>query len=216
MTDHNSNSAGSLKFYCRQCDVEFDSAPDDSGYEQAECPACSEMCMTVEFESREQERNRSGEGVLHTILSFLPFTRIAMGLFRPDRSNQPPTHETPDPVTIVRYEDRLSAENDAEMLAREGIDATLDLTDSNSDGLFPGPASVIIELKVQPKDVARTRAVLQETDASPTQVTAPPKSTEDITFECEECGKAISFPGARLGKVETCPLCYEYIDVPND
>lgn len=36
----------------------------------------------------------------------------------------------------------------------------------------------------------------------------------DVTFACEECGKQITFPGERRGKVETCPKCHEYIDVP--
>ncbi|WP_442481572.1 hypothetical protein [Aeoliella sp. SH292] len=39
-------------------------------------------------------------------------------------------------------------------------------------------------------------------------------STEDITFECEECGKEITFPGSRRGKTESCPKCHEYVDVP--
>jgi len=37
----------------------------------------------------------------------------------------------------------------------------------------------------------------------------------DITFDCEECGKEITFPGKSRGKVETCPKCHEYVDVPD-
>lgn len=36
-----------------------------------------------------------------------------------------------------------------------------------------------------------------------------------ITFACEECGAEITFPGERRGQVETCPKCYEYVDVPD-
>jgi hypothetical protein len=36
----------------------------------------------------------------------------------------------------------------------------------------------------------------------------------DVVFECEECGKTVSFPGRRRGGVETCPYCYNYVDVP--
>lgn len=35
-----------------------------------------------------------------------------------------------------------------------------------------------------------------------------------VTFECEECGKQISFGGDRRGCVEVCPKCHEYVDVP--
>ena len=42
----------------------------------------------------------------------------------------------------------------------------------------------------------------------------PSEPLGDITFECEECGKQITFPGKRRGKTETCPKCHEYVDVP--
>ena len=35
-----------------------------------------------------------------------------------------------------------------------------------------------------------------------------------IMFDCEECGKTLSFPGNRRGRVETCPHCRAYVDVP--
>jgi hypothetical protein len=36
----------------------------------------------------------------------------------------------------------------------------------------------------------------------------------EVKFDCEECGKPLAFPGIRRGGVETCPHCFEYIDVP--
>gem|GEM_PF-1238311 len=36
-----------------------------------------------------------------------------------------------------------------------------------------------------------------------------------VTFACQECGRSISFPADRCGHVETCPHCYEYVDVPS-
>jgi hypothetical protein len=41
----------------------------------------------------------------------------------------------------------------------------------------------------------------------------PPR--EDITFACQECGKVITFPIDRRGAVETCPYCFNYVDVPH-
>ncbi len=37
----------------------------------------------------------------------------------------------------------------------------------------------------------------------------------DVEFECEECGKTISFSANRRGGVETCPYCRKYVDVPD-
>lgn len=39
-------------------------------------------------------------------------------------------------------------------------------------------------------------------------------SEERITLRCEKCGKWISFAASSQGKVEVCPECDEYIDVP--
>ncbi len=36
----------------------------------------------------------------------------------------------------------------------------------------------------------------------------------DITFACQECGRSITFPGERRGRVEECPECGNYVDVP--
>jgi membrane protease YdiL (CAAX protease family) len=37
----------------------------------------------------------------------------------------------------------------------------------------------------------------------------------EINFACELCGKMISFPISSRGRVEICPHCAEYIDVPH-
>lgn len=42
-----------------------------------------------------------------------------------------------------------------------------------------------------------------------------PEALGDITFDCEDCGAQITFPGDRRGKTETCPKCHEYVDVPD-
>ena len=37
---------------------------------------------------------------------------------------------------------------------------------------------------------------------------------EDVTFDCQECGKDITLSGERRGHVEICPHCDSYVDVP--
>lgn len=46
---HFSRSISMLHFRCEQCEVEFDSEPDGTGYEQAPCPKCGSLSMTVEY-----------------------------------------------------------------------------------------------------------------------------------------------------------------------
>ena len=38
---------------------------------------------------------------------------------------------------------------------------------------------------------------------------------EEVAFLCEECGRYVAFPARRRGHVETCPLCGNYVDVPD-
>jgi membrane protease YdiL (CAAX protease family) len=37
----------------------------------------------------------------------------------------------------------------------------------------------------------------------------------EIAFACQACGKPITFPADRGGHVEVCPLCGDYVDVPD-
>lgn len=50
-----------LEFYCCDCELVFESEPDGTGYDQAPCPQCDQICMTSEFEgkSTSKEKTRS-------------------------------------------------------------------------------------------------------------------------------------------------------------
>ncbi len=37
-----------------------------------------------------------------------------------------------------------------------------------------------------------------------------------IEFDCEDCGRRLSFPASASGRVEVCPHCAAYVDVPED
>ena len=45
-----------LEFYCCDCDKLFESEPDGTGYEQAPCPICTQVCMTAEFEGKASKK----------------------------------------------------------------------------------------------------------------------------------------------------------------
>lgn len=41
-----------MEFYCCDCQLIFESEPDGTGYDQAPCPQCQQICMTSEFEGK--------------------------------------------------------------------------------------------------------------------------------------------------------------------
>jgi hypothetical protein len=41
-----------IEFYCCDCRFNFHSEPDGTGYAQAVCPKCQQLCMTAEFEGK--------------------------------------------------------------------------------------------------------------------------------------------------------------------
>jgi len=188
----------------------FDSLPDDTGYEQAECPKCKHLCMTVAFERQEQERH-DNEASLFSLFG------AVTGLFNlhvPGRQQQ--RSNRPEQVAIVAYDDRASAEHDVDLLGRSGIASTLDVGTLPGPSWYAGTTSLRIELKVSSVDARRAKAILHETDDPPPVASERrPVSDEEITFECDECGNLMTFPGSRRGGVETCPNCHEYVDVPD-
>ncbi|MEM9410671.1 MAG: hypothetical protein AAGA30_06130 [Planctomycetota bacterium] len=48
-----------LEFYCCDCELLFESEPDGTGYEQALCPKCPQICMTSEFEGKATKKDES-------------------------------------------------------------------------------------------------------------------------------------------------------------
>ena len=48
-----------MEFYCFDCDKIFESEPDGTGYEQAPCPLCEQICMTSEFEGKATNKDQA-------------------------------------------------------------------------------------------------------------------------------------------------------------
>lgn len=198
-----------LRFYCRDCDIVFDSLPDGTGYEQAPCPQCREVCLTIGFEQEEIQRNRNEA-------TFFSFLGSIAGLFS---FNIPSQQEQPNPaapMTIVRYEDRLLAEADAEYLRQSSIQATLAFGGAGKPAWFSGPNVVCIELQVPAADARRAEQILREKEPALIQIEPQRNTSADVTFACDDCGETITFPGKLRGKVEVCPHCQSFVDVPED
>ena len=96
------------------------------------------------------------------------------------------------------------------VLRQEGIESYLENEGSIGVNWLWSNAIGGVKLLVAHDELEAAAEILESVDTSASEAV----STEDITFECEECGKEITFPGSRRGKTETCPKCHEYVDVP--
>jgi hypothetical protein len=219
------NPPKSLDFYCRDCDATFVSRPDGTGYDQAACPTCERLCLTVEFELEEQERHRTeaaAAGLFGGLFSAL-FGENA-GLFgrlgprgpgdeywQKEASDQSTdATQLTDPVTIATFTDPADVERCRNLLTQEGIVArAVDFTDSSC--LVPR-VSVSQALQVEAGDAARASRLIEHCETSPQDVEVD--DVEDAVFPCEECGKTLTLPGERRGYVEICSHCGQYVDVP--
>ncbi len=208
-TDH--KRSRSRAFYCRDCHIIFDSLPDGIGYDQAPCVQCGKLCMTMEFEQQEKERNRR-EATWYNLL-LIPFSMLLSPFHLhfshahvPDDSSEA---RPPKPVTIATYDDRFDAEHAVRVLAQYGIEATLELSGAGSPNWFGVNRALVIELQVLPAAAMSARQILQESVA-PSSPEIEPRALaedEDIVCRCQECGETLVLPSHRRGKVETCRHC---------
>lgn len=67
------------------------------------------------------------------------------------------------------------------------------------------------QVKVAEHDLEQARTMLREAELKHHAV---PDDGLRLTFECEGCGRMISFAETDAGTVQTCPHCHEFVDVP--
>jgi len=206
-----------LRFYCRDCQATFESEPDGTGYEQAPCPACGDICMTVQFEQEEQERhNREA-----TVLSFVGQLTGSFKIYGHHTSNsetkagQGDSPPIPDAVTVCNLEnlENLGEANTCcELLGHLGIQAQLVQVAGTSPFLPHAADSVAVQ--VPSGHIERAKQIMDEYHSIKERRREAHTQDGPITFECEECGAEITCPADRRGYVEICPHCREYVDVP--
>ncbi len=206
-----------LLFYCRECETTFESEPDGTGYEQAPCPACRDICMTVQFEQEEQDRHRN-EAALFSMILRLP----AMPWIDPYKffdSDSPAEHEEQndlppmrDPVTVGTFGNLDEANTCCSLL--EHLDIQPRLVQVAGTNPFLPNASDGMVLQVRSDHAERAKEILDTYQSVKDKNRAARDQDGPIEFACEECESEITFPAERRGLVEVCPRCGQYIDVP--
>jgi hypothetical protein len=128
----------------------------------------------------------------------------------PDQAEFPPID---DLVTIATYDLPAKADIERQVLEEEGIQTFLADDNIVAMNWFLANAVGGAKLKVAASNAPRAIEILEsyrKEDAGPVN----DEPAAEITFACEFCGCEITVPGERRGLVEVCPLCGEYVDVP--
>ena len=122
-----------------------------------------------------------------------------------------------DPIPVYNAANNLDAALVCEMLLAAGIEAYTveDVSQVGAwmFGLLPEIHKP--QVWIARADIERVKPLLSEYDR---RAAKPRTSNSDSTIEviCEDCRKPSTFPGSRLGSVETCPHCGAYVDVGDD
>jgi len=114
-------------------------------------------------------------------------------------------------VTIATYNLPDIAQAEMLLLEQEGVCAFL--TDANlvETDWFVSNVVAGAKIEVAEADADRALEILQQYRAAEAQAG---RSEEPVVFDCPECGQDVMFPADRRGRVETCPHCGGYVDVP--
>ncbi len=114
-------------------------------------------------------------------------------------------------VTVASYNFPVRAGAKMLLLEREGVRAFL--ADANLVEMCWLLAGAVGGAKIQvaESDADRAMQILEEYRAAKSLVALP---EEPAVFDCQQCGQDLMLPADRRGRVETCPHCGCYVDVP--
>ncbi|MBN2473692.1 MAG: hypothetical protein JXB62_03715 [Pirellulales bacterium] len=215
-----------LLFYCRECEATFESEPDGTGCEQAPCPACGDICLTVQFEREEQERRRN-EATLFSFIGrftglFSMISRLTgffihardtsdgtLGAGQEGRADLPLMQ---DPVIVCTFATLGEANTCRALLEQCGIQSQLAQV-PGTNPFLPHTADGVV-VRVPSSDLERASSIMDEHRSIMNRRRTAHTQDARITFACEECAAEITFPTHRRGYAEICPCCRAYVDVP--
>ena len=119
-------------------------------------------------------------------------------------------------VCIRTFANREQANMVKSTLEANGINASVSADDAGGARPDVGFASGGARLFVLDVDAERAIKLLDcGNELVSHAATVGDSADKEIIVECEECGKPISFHAERRGRVETCPYCHAYVDVPD-
>ncbi len=116
-------------------------------------------------------------------------------------------------VTIEEFDKSHVAQVAVLSLEQAGIQCFLQNETIVAMDWFMANAVGGIKLQVAAQDADRAQSILAEIRDHKFEREESLKDTW-VTFRCSHCKKPISFSGLSLGRVESCPRCGSYVDVP--
>ena len=116
-------------------------------------------------------------------------------------------------VTVEEYDKSHLAQVAVFSLEQAGIQCFLQNETIVAMDWFMANAVGGIKLQVASQDAAQAQRILAEIRENRIERDESTKGTW-IAFRCGRCKKLIAFSGLSLGRVESCPKCGKYVDVP--
>ncbi len=115
--------------------------------------------------------------------------------------------------TIEEYDKSYQAQVAVLALEQSGIQCYLQNETIVAMDWFMANAVGGIQLQVAAIDAERAQSILSDIRKSQRERELQNKD-KWIAFQCGRCKKPIAFSGGSLGRVENCPSCGKYVDVP--
>ena len=121
----------------------------------------------------------------------------------------------PDTVCVWKFANLPEAELARQILEDEGIPSSVS-TGKDALQAYFGFVTGEAGVSVLKENAEQALDILESKFGGRPAVRAKANVDDaDVTFVCEECGHAISLPAKNRGRVGTCPVCHEYVDVPD-
>lgn len=115
-------------------------------------------------------------------------------------------------VAIAAFEYVSEAEVARLLLEREGVE--VQMVDGSLVAMDPFLSGAVggIKLEVPAKQAETASFILDSFRAAKKKKNV---GKPEVTFNCDECGKSMTFSGNRRGGIEDCPHCHAHVDVPD-
>lgn len=118
-------------------------------------------------------------------------------------------------TTVDAFDSVHQANLAVAILAQNGIDSTTENETLIANDWFLSGAVGGVKIVVPTEDAARAREVLEEWRRNRNERISAGKDRW-IVFRCSNCKERIAIGAEHAGRVENCPRCRRYVDVPEE